>query len=69
MFAGEHLVGLEEGVGFFVFGVVFFGFLNGFGGELGDGEGVGGAGDHDLEHVKVFSEADELGVHGVGLFL
>jgi len=38
VFAGEHLVGLEEGAGFFVFGVVFFGFLNGFGGELGDGE-------------------------------
>ena len=69
MFAGEHLLGLEEGAGFFLFGLVFFGFLNGFGGGLVVGEGVGGAGDHDLEHVKVFSEAVDLGLHGVGLFL
>ena len=30
MFAGEDLVGLEEGRGFFVFGVVFFGSLDCF---------------------------------------
>ena len=69
VFAGEHLVSLEQRGWFFVVGVKRVRLLDCLCRQRFDRYGVGGAGDHDLQHVEVLAQGYELRVHGISFSL